>query len=388
MKKLLTGNDAVALAAKLARVQVISAYPITPQTQIVEKLSEMVLKKEFKAEYINVESEHSAISALAGAEATGARSFTATSSQGLALMHEVLFFMAGSRLPMVMGVVNRMVSAPLGIGCEYNDSMPQRDSGWIQFYVEDNQEVMDTILQAYKISENHQVLLPVMVCMDGLILSHTLSTVNVPDQSQVDHFLPSYAPLVKLDEKDPYVYGGVFAPGEQANILIKYEMEKAMQKAREVIVKVDQEFTEEFGRGYGGLLEKYRVEDAEYVLLTLGSMTSTCKSVVDNLRNEGKRVGLIKIRSFRPYPAEGIREALKNVSAVGVFDRSVSFGSGGPHYLEARAALFALNKPVINFIAGLGGKYVLPEGIVHMYAILEKKFKNEGMPDIFWIDLE
>ncbi len=388
MKRLLTGNEAAALAAKLARVQVISAYPITPQTQIVESLSEMVEKKELKAEFVNVESEHSAISALAGAEAAGARTFTATSSQGLALMHEVLFFAAGSRLPIVMVNVNRMLSVPLGIGCDYNDSMPQRDTGWIQLYAENSQEVMDTILQSYKIAENNDVLLPVMVCMDGLFLSHTLSVVDIPDQGKVDSFLPRYAPELKLDENDPYAYGAVFNPGDQASVTIKRQLDEAMRKAKEVIVSVDLEFGEVFGRSYGGLIDKYRMDDAKYVLLTLGSMTSTCRSVVDDLRDKGKPVGLVKVRSFRPFPSRILKEALANVSAVGVFDRSVSFGSGGPNYLEARAALYGINAPVVNFIAGLGGKYISPEGIARMYDLLESKAEGKLKENIFWMDQE
>jgi pyruvate/2-oxoacid:ferredoxin oxidoreductase alpha subunit len=388
MKQVITGNEAAALAAKLARVQVISAYPITPQTQIVEGLSEMVEKKELKAEFINVESEHSAISALVGAQAVGARTFTATSSQGLALMHEVLFFAASSRLPIVMAVVNRMVAAPLGIGCEYNDSMPQRDTGWMQFYVEDNQEVIDTILQAFKVSEHPDVFLPAMVCLDGLILSHTVNAVEIPDQQKVDSFLPPYQPTLKLDENDPYVYGAVFAPGDQANISIRHEQERAMQSAKAVINHVDHEFEQTFGRSYGGLMEKYKMEAAEFALITLGSMTSTCRAVVDELRAKGKPVGLIKIRSFRPFPIESLKEALTEVSAVGVFDRSVSFGSGGPNYLEVRSALQGTKIPIVNFIAGLGGKHILPKDIHKMFEKLEEKTTGKEEKDIFWMDLE
>jgi pyruvate/2-oxoacid:ferredoxin oxidoreductase alpha subunit len=388
MKKALTGNETAALAAKLARVQVVSAYPITPQTQVVEVLSEMVEKKELKAEYARVESEHSAISALVGAEAVGARSFTATSSQGLALMHEVLFFAASSRLPIVMAVINRMVAAPLGIGCEYNDTMPQRDTGWIQLYVEDNQEIMDTILQSYKIAENHDVLLPVMVCLDGLILSHTLGVVDVPDQKKVDSFLPPYKPILKMDENDPYIYGAVFSPGDDANPVVRYQQEEAMQEARKTIKSVDQEFGKIFGRSYGGLIEEYRMEDAKYALLTLGSATSTCRAVVDELRAKGRPVGLIKLRSFRPFPAESLREATKNLSALGVFDRSISFGSGGPNYLEVCSALYHSRLPVFNFIAGLGGKYVLPENVRQMFAVLEKKAAGKTDENTYWMDLK
>jgi len=387
MKQVITGNEAAALAAKLARVQVISAYPITPQTQIVEGLSGMVEKKELRAEFINVESEHSAISALVGAQAVGARSFTATSSQGLALMHEVLFFAASSRLPIVMAVVNRMVAAPLGIGCEYNDSMPQRDTGWMQFYVEDNQEVIDTLLQAFKVSEHPDVLLPAMVCLDGLILSHTVNAVEIPDQQKVDSFLPPYRPTLKLDENDPYVYGAVFAPGDQANVLIRYEQERAMQSAKAVINQVDREFEKVFGRSYGGLMEKYKMEGAEFALITLGSMTSTCRAVVDELRAKGRPVGLIKVRSFRPFPIESLREALADVTAVGVFDRSVSFGSGGPNYLEVRSALHGLEIRIVNFIAGLGGKHILPQDIHKMFKMLEEKTTGKEEKDVFWMDL-
>jgi pyruvate/2-oxoacid:ferredoxin oxidoreductase alpha subunit len=388
MKRAITGNETAALAAKLARVQVVSAYPITPQTQVVEALSEMVEKKELRAEFIRVESEHSAISALVGAQAVGARSFTATSSQGLALMHEVLFYAASSRLPIVMTVINRMVAAPLGIGCEYNDSMPQRDTGWIQLYVEDNQEVMDTTLQAFKIAEDHRVLLPVMVCLDGLVLSHTLSAVDIPEREKVDSFLPPYAPVLKLDENDPHVYGAVFSPAEQVNPHIRHQHEEAMQKSKKVIESVDHEFGKVFERSYGGLIEKYKMEDARYAILTLGSVTSTCRAVVDELRAKGKAVGLIKLRSFRPYPIEALRAATANLSALGVFDRSISFGSGGPNYLEARTALYDFDLPIVNFIAGLGGKYILPEDIQRMFDLLEKKADGKEKKDIFWMDLK
>ncbi|HDD60173.1 MAG TPA: pyruvate ferredoxin oxidoreductase [Euryarchaeota archaeon] len=385
VSKVVTGNYAAAYGALLSRIQFAAAYPITPQTFIVEHLSEFVHDGLLDADYVRVESEHSAMSAVVAAEATGVRSFTATSSQGLALMHEVLFLPSALRLPIVMPVVNRTVAAPIGIWCEYNDTMPQRDSGWIQAYVEDNQEVLDMVIQAYKIAENKDVLLPMMLSMDAFILSHTVEPVEFPDQEAVDAFLPSYkAEHAHLWPEDPMIIGS-FTPPEYIQE-VRYQTDQAMKAAREVIKRVTKDFASAFGRDYGGLVEEYRTDDAEVVLVTLGTVTSTARDVVDEMRDEGKKVGMVKLRYFRPYPFEEIRKVAEDVSAIGFYDRSISYGSGGPSYIEGRHALYGLEIPVMNFLAGLGGRDVRVPDIKLMFEkLLEAAREGKAKKDIVWI---
>ncbi|MBC7219665.1 MAG: pyruvate ferredoxin oxidoreductase, partial [Hadesarchaea archaeon] len=305
MKLIMDGNEAAALAAKLARVKVISAYPITPQTTVVEKLAEYVSNGELDAEFIKVESEHSAMSACIGAAATGVRAFTATSSQGLLLMSEMLYVASGLRLPIVMTNANRSVSAPLSIWCDQQDSMTVRDSGWIQLYCENNQEILDTTLQAFRIAQ--ELLLPVMVCYDGYILSHTLEPVDCPPQEEVDAFLPPYHYPYALDPEKPVTMGPVGVP--EYYMEFRYLLQKAVEEAKAKIIEVDEEFKRRFGRGYG-IMEKYHSDDAEVIILTMGSLSSSSKEVVDSLRKRGEKVGLVKLKSFRPFPAKEIVEAL------------------------------------------------------------------------------
>lgn len=384
-KKIVTGDFAAAYGALLCRPKLVAAYPITPQTFIVEHISEFINDGKMDCEYMPVESEHSAMSACIAAQATGVRTYTATSSQGLALMHETLFVAAGLHLPIVMPVVNRTVAAPIGIWCEHNDTMPQRDTGWLQMYCEDNQEVLDMVIQAYKITEDERVLLPMMVNLDAFILSHTVEPVELPDQAKVDAFLPPYKPKhAYLDPDDPMVVGS-FAPPEYIQEA-RYQTEMSMQSAREVAGEVTEEFADKFGRDYGGLIDTYRMEDADVALMTLGTVTGTARDVVDQFRANGKKVGLVKLRFFRPFPAQEIRQIAERVKAFGVYDRAISFGSGGPSWIETRHALYGhTDIPVLGFLAGLGGRDVTPEDVATMFNSLLDASKGEHRHSVSWI---
>ncbi len=385
VKRVVTGNYAAAFAAMLARVDVIAAYPITPQTFIVEHLSEFVNDGLLDSAFMRCESEHSAMSACVAASATGVRTYTATASQGLALMHEVLFIAGSAHLPVVMPVVNRTVAGPIGIWAEHNDTMPQRDTGWMQVYVEDNQEVMDMTIQAFKIAEDKRVLLPIMVCLDAFILSHTVEPVDFPDQDKVDKFLPPYRPdHAVLDPKDPMIIGS-FSPPEYIQE-VRYQTDETMRNALEVVEEVNAEWAKEFGRDYGGLIEEYKTEGADAILITLGTVTSTARDIVDEYRAAGKKVGLVKLRFFRPYPTEAIRKVASKCKAIGVYDRAVSFSAGGPSWIEARNALYGYTIPVINVLAGLGGRDVTEPDIRLMFdKVLEAAEKGEAENEIVWI---
>ncbi len=369
MKKVIMGNHAAAYGAKLARAEVIAAYPITPQTQTVEKMSEMVASGEMKAEFIKVESEHSAMAACIGASAAGARAFTATSSQGLALMHELLHWAGGARLPIVMTNVNRAMAPGWNIWSEQTDSLAQRDTGWMQIYCESNQEVLDTIIQSFKIAE--QVALPVMVCLDGFALSHTYEIVDIPDQDAVDAYLPKYEPEYKLDVDDPKSFGALNSP--EWYYEMRYKMQEAMMRAKSVIVEVNEEFNQQFGRRYD-LVENYRCDGAETIMIASGAIASTAKDVIDSLRDAGESVGLISMRVFRPFPEDEIRGIVENAGSastpvrIGVIDRNISFGHEGVFFTESKAALYnTANPPRMNgFIAGLGGRDVTPSDIEEM----------------------
>ncbi|MEW6222540.1 MAG: pyruvate synthase subunit PorA [Candidatus Hadarchaeota archaeon] len=357
MKQLLDGNEAAAIAAKLAKVKVISAYPITPQTVVVEKLSEFVASGDLEAEFIKVESEHSAMSACIGAAATGVRTFTATSSQGLMLMSEMLFVASGLRLPIVMTNANRSLSAPLSIWCDQQDSMAVRDAGWIQLYCEDNQEIIDTTIQAFKIAE--ETLVPVMVCYDGYILSHTAEPVEVPEQHEVDGFLPPYNYPTPLNPERPVTMGAVGVPDYYTEF--RYVLQKAVMDSKETILNVGREFKKKFGRGHG-LVEKYRSDDAKIIVVTAGSLAGTVKDVVDKYRKKGSKIGLVRVRSFRPFPDEELVEAIGDAKAVAVIEKDISLGSAGALYLDVVAALSKVKSPpmALNFICGLGGRDVSP----------------------------
>ena len=375
---MITANQAVALAAVRAKPKVIAAYPISPQTHIVEYLAEYCASGDLEAEYVRVESEHSAMTVCTAAEGTGVRTFTATASQGLAYMHEVVAATGGMRLPVVMFVANRTLMSPGGIWPEYSDTMPERDTCWLQCYVEDNQEVFDMIIQAYKIAEDKRVLLPVMVCGDGYVLTHTTDTVEILGEKEVDEFLPPYKPEhAYLDIDRPQAQGIIVPPAYHMET--KWQMHQAMLKAKEVIVEVNKEFAEKFGRDYGGLFEQYRMEDAEYAIITLGSTTSTARTVIDEWREKGEKVGLIKLRFFRPFPGEELKEATKNLKALGVFDRSISYGAGGQTFIEVRNALYGNSIPICNFVAGLGGRDIREQDIGFMLE-KTKEMITKGQP--------
>lgn len=382
LRKMATGDFAAAWGTKLSRPEVIAAYPITPQTLIIEHLAEFIAAGTLDAEMMRVESEHSALSAVIAAEATGVRTYTATASQGLALMHEALFVAPPLHLPIVMSVVNRTVAAPLGIWVEHNDSMPQRDTGWIQVYVEDAQEALDMVLQAYRLGEHPEVELPVMVCMDAFLVSHTFESVDLPEPAAADAFLPRYRPTsAYLDPDRPMAVGPASPPDYLQEV--RFETDLRMRLALEVLEQVDQAFGDRFGRTYGGAFEPYRLEDAEVALVTLGTATSTGREVVDRLRAEGLPVGLVKLRYFRPFPADRLADMLAHVRAVGVLDRAVSFGSGGPTFLEVRSALHGSKVPVHGFIAGLGGREITAEDVALMFRKLLRG--GGGAGGVTWV---
>jgi len=355
MKKIMVGNHAVSWGVMLARAEVISAYPITPQTSIVEELSVLCSDERLRAKFIPVESEHSAMACCIGASAAGVRTFTATSSQGLALMHEMLHWASGARLPIVMANVNRALGSPFNIWGEQSDSLSQRDTGWLQIYCENNQEVLDTVIQAFKIAE--EILLPVMLVLDAFTLSHTAEAVDIPDQSLVDGYLPKYQPKMRLDPQDPRSLG-CLAPPEYL-MEFRFKMQQAMLEGKEVCRRADEEFGRTFGRKYG-LIEPYRCEGADLILVTSGSVAGTARVAVDGLREKGRKVGLVKMRLFRPFPKEELLAAVRNAEKVAVLDRSLSLGIGGIFAHEVRAA-FCNEKarpPIFSYITGLGGRDV------------------------------
>ena len=353
-RQFVSGDEAVAIGVKLANPKVIAAYPITPQTIVVERLADMVEAGELESEYMYVESEHSAISAVMGASVLGARTFTATSSQGLLYMAEVLYYAAGGRVPLVMMNANRSVALPWSIFGDQRDSLSQLDSGWIQVYVEDAQESLDMIIQAYAIAEHEKVLTPVMVNLDGFILTHTYESVEIPAQEDVNKFLPDFDLKQKMDLDNPKNLFFTSAP--QHNIGFKYQQHKALLDSKAIINQVDARYKEIIGRGYGGLVDAYFCEDAENIIVTLGSITGLVRDVVDELRDKGKKVGVLKIRYMRPFPEEEIRKYTKNAKSLAVLEKDISFGYQGTVYTNVLAALINKNVISLNYIAGLGGR--------------------------------
>jgi pyruvate ferredoxin oxidoreductase alpha subunit len=383
MKRVLSGNKAVAYGVMLSQVEVISAYPITPQTTIVEELSRFCAEGEMEAKFIKVESEHSAMASIIASSVTGSRSFTATSSQGLALMHEMLHWAAGARLPLVMVNVNRALGPGWNIWTDQGDSLSQRDTGWIQLYCEDNQEVLDTIIQAFKIAET--VYLPIMVVLDAFFLSHTSEIVEIPHREEVDRFLPRFESKYRLNPKKPQAYFGMCSPDYFMEF--RYKMQKAMEETVEVAKRVDGEFGRQFGRTRG-IVEPYRCEDVEVVMVTSGTVTSTARVVIDRLRDNGTKVGLLKVKMFRPFPMEEIKRTLKGVTKVGVIDRNISFGHSGIFAQEMRSAFCNEEErpTVFGFVMGLGGRDVTPEAIEKaIHVTLENHRPKE---EVIWIDLK
>lgn len=360
-KKVMEGSHAIAEGAKLCEPDVISAYPITPQTHIIEKLSEMVADGELKSKFSRAESEHSAMSICLGAQAAGVRTFTASASQGIALMHEVLYIVSGMRLPVVMAVANRSLSSPLNIWCDWSDTFAERDSGWIQLYCESSQEALDTVIQAYKIAENPKVSLPAMLCIDGFILSHVYEPVDIPDKKLVNKFLPKYSGR-KIDFSKPVTQGAWAGPEHFYEF--KRAQHEAMQNAKEVIKKVNSEFGKVFGRSYGsGLVETYNMESADYAIVTMGSLCGTIRHVIKKKKIED--MGLVKIKSFRPFPMGEVKGALRDLKSVGVLEKDISPGLGGALVYEIRG--LRRTQPVSTFVGGLGGKDVKIEDIMKIF---------------------
>ena len=381
----LNGDEAVAFAAKQSDVDVVAAYPITPQTIIVEKFSEYVANGEVQTEFVCTESEHSALTACLAASVTGARTFTASASAGLALIHEMLFVTSGCRAPVVMAIANRALSAPLNIHGDQSDSMAERDSGWIQVYVENSQEAYDSIIQAFRIAEDVGVLLPIIVGLDGFTLSHSLENVQVLDDDEVKRFvgvrkLPNVlthegkSVPFKLDPDNPMTMGPIAFPNYYFEF--KRQQEEAMKNALGLIQQINEEFAQLSGRSYGnGLVDRYRLNDAEVAVVCVGSTAGTLKTIVDELRQEGIKAGLLRLRTFRPLPVEELRSSLENVKAIAVMDKSMSFGGeGGAVFHEVRHALYdAKQHPhIVNYIYGLGGRDSSPRELRRVYDDLQE----------------
>ena len=365
--KFLSGDEAFAEGIRLAKPDVISAYPITPQTIVVERLSDMVGDKSLKSEYIHVESEHSALSCAIGASSVGARAFTATSSQGLLYMAECLYYASGGRFPIVMMNANRSTALPWNIYGDQRDSISQLDSGWIQAYAENAQESLDFALMSYYIAEHKTVSTPFMVNLDGFVLTHTYETVDVPSEKQADEYLPPYDTENRLDLDNPKNLA--FSAGPEHNYIFKYKEHKAMLNAVKVIGEAEERFERIFGRYYTGLAEKYRTDDADYIIITLGSISGLCRETADILRNKGIKAGVLRLRYLRPFPADEISEAVKNAKAVAVLEKDISFGSEGTVFTNVNSALYSagLSIPSYNFIGGLGGRNISMHDITDIF---------------------
>jgi len=364
MKQVLEGSHAVSEAVRMARVQVVSAYPITPQTHIVEAISEHCSSGRLAARFMCVESEHSAMASVIGAASAGVRTFTATSGQGLAYMHELLHWASGARLPIVMAEVNRALAPGWNIWVDQTDSLSQRDTGWIQLYCEDGQEVFDTTLLAYRLAE--EINLPVMVILDAFFLSHTYEPVDIPDQELVDRFLPPMAPKIRLDTADPHALGQMVPPG--AYMEMRYDIQQAMERVLSLYRQTEAVFEELFGRAYGDA-EAVQCDDADIVLVVSGTATGTCRQALSDLRSRGEKAGMLKIKMFRPFPGESIRRALGNAAKIAVIDRNCSFGAGGIFAQEIRSVLCNLEDgpPVFSYIAGLGGRDITGDTLEEIY---------------------
>ncbi len=372
-RQFLSGNEAFAYGVRLARPQVISAYPITPQTIVVEKLSEFVEDGSLKAEFIHVESEHSALSCAMGASSVGARAFTATSSQGLLYMAECLPYAAGGRFPIVMMNANRSTALPWNIYGDQRDSLSQLDSGWIQAYAENAQEALDLALMSFYIAEHKKVSTPFMANLDGFVLTHTYEVVDVPTQEQADEFLPSFETENKMSLDHPKNLG--FSAGPDTNTFFKYKEHTGLLNVREVVKEAESRFESIFGRHYTGLTESYRTEDADYILITLGSIAGLAREIVDKLREQGEKVGLLRIRYMRPFPNEEIAKAVSNAKAIAVLEKDISFGNEGTVYTNVNSALqkSGINIPTSNYIGGLGGKNISPQEIENIFEELKQE---------------
>lgn len=388
-RSFLSGDEALAEGVRLARPQVISAYPITPQTVVVERLSEMVESGALQAEYLHVESEHSALSAAMGASATGARAFTATSSQGLLYMAEVLTYAAGGRFPLVMMNANRATALPWNIYGDQRDSLALLDHGWIQVYAEDNQECLDLVLMAYALAEDPAVMTPVMVNLDGFALTHTYASVDVPSQEQADAFLPPFQSANRFDFEYPVNMG--YSAGPEFNRYYKYWAHRDMQAAAAKIDEVEQRFAQVMGRSYPGMVEAYRLDDADYVLVTLGSAAGLVRGVVDALRAAGMRAGMLKIRYMRPFPADQVADALTRCRAAAVLEKDISFGAEGTVFTNVNSALqqAGVTTPTFNFIGGLGGDDISAQQIESIFYGLEDTMEGiDELPSVSFLGID
>jgi pyruvate ferredoxin oxidoreductase alpha subunit len=375
MLKQIEGSRAVAEAVAMCRPQVICAYPITPQTHIVEALSAMVKRDELKAEFLNVESEFAAMSVAVGASAAGVRAYTATASQGLLYMSEAVWNAAGLGLPIVMTVANRAIGAPINIWNDHSDAMSQRDAGWLQLYAETSQEALDLHIQAFRIAEELSV--PVMVCMDGFLLTHASERADIPEPAQVDAFLPRYAPRQVLDPGEPVSIGAMVGP--EAFTEVRYLAYERMRQALEVIPAIRAGFAAGFGRDSGGLVRPYLTEDAETVVVALGSVLGTVKDTVDELRADGTKIGVLGITTFRPFPAAAVRDALAGARRVVVLERALAPGSGGIVTADVRAAADK-DTDISTVIAGLGGRAVTRKSLLSL-------LKTSELPPLTFLDL-
>jgi 2-oxoisovalerate ferredoxin oxidoreductase alpha subunit len=381
-REIMTGNEAVATGVKLARVKFISAYPITPQTAIVEKLAEMVANNKINAKFIEVESEHSAMASTMTSEITGIRSFTASSSHGILYMHEMLHWVAGSRLPVLMAVVNRAIGPPWNIWADQTDSITQRDTGWMQVYCESNQEAMYSILLGYKVAENKNVMLPIMSMQDAFTLSHTSEPVIIRDESDAYDYIGDLNLPFSIDLKNPLGYGSLMPP-DGPFMELKKDMRDSMYRALDVVKEETKKFNDKFNADFPGLIENFMMEDADYALITMGSMSSTGKYTVRKLREKGMKVGLIRILFYRPFPAEEILKSIRGLKGLGVLDRSITFGQRGAVYEDVVTSLY--NKtdiPIKNYIIGLGGRDIRVKDYERMYEGL-----MEGGDSMEWINV-
>jgi len=383
--KMLDGNAAVAEAMKAARVKVIAAYPITPQSPISEKLADLTADNTLDAKYIRVESEHSALSVVMGAQLTGVRTATATSSVGLALMHEIVNVVAGVRCPVVMGVVNRSLAAPWSLWCDHTDSMAERDSGWLQLYCENVQDAYDLMLCAYRIAEDRRVQTPAMVCQDGFFLSHSMQKVAVIDQGEIDVFVGEYAHKnAILDPADPLVACNLTPSSDYTEM--RYQQKLGFDAAPSVAREVFDEFKSRFGRAHD-MVEGYLLDDAELVFVSLGSMSGTAKYVVNQLRERGIRAGALKVVLYRPFPASEVAKALEGIERIAVMDRIGALGSvGGPLYQDVAASLLGQRKILKNYVAGLAGRDISPDTISAVFANLLAS--DSTSTSQIWIDLK
>ncbi|RLW57985.1 MAG: pyruvate ferredoxin oxidoreductase [gamma proteobacterium symbiont of Stewartia floridana] len=381
MLKQIEGSQGIAQAVALCRPEVICAYPITPQTHIVEELGAMVKRGSLSdCEFINVESEFAALSVAIGSSATGARSYTATASQGLLYMAEAVYNASGLGLPIVMTVGNRAIGAPINIWNDQSDSMSMRDAGWIQLFAETNQEALDLHIQAFRIAETLSI--PVMVCVDGFILTHAYERMDIPQQEQVDRFLPPFVPRQVLDPADPISMGAMVGP--EAFTEVRYLAHHKQMQALELIPEIAEEFKSIFGRDSGGLISRYRTDDAETIIVTLGSVIGTISEVIDSLRDQGQKIGAISLRCYRPFPKEVLREALQGCQRVVVFEKCLAVGMGGIVAANVRMSIRGLNLPVYTVIGGLGGRPITRKSLAELFA----KAMRDDLDETTFLDIK